>query len=308
MEQGLTKRYSHTLALALLAFAAGTTHAETVTLFQPGQSAWEWLLVPSKHDGGKRMRENKDCLFCHAGEEQVIGNAIVAGHAVEPEPIAGMAGYVEMTIEASYDDENLYLSACWTAPTSTSPWGDEDAEQMLTFALGTEAVNVVPIAGCWAACHTDLPGMPDAADPPLTKYLPGSRNKMTATGGGSDIRAPADLAVQLAEGKYMEYWQLELQNGSVTAAGDGYFLERRTANADPAVSGSGSAGGPGCSLQLVRPLTPGGDARHALQEGKDYTVGVALHANHASGRHHYTSFPLTFRLGGGEAELVARKR
>lgn len=308
MKHGTNPPFRHGLILGLLgAFIAASASAETVILFQPGQSAWEWLLVPSKHEGGKRMREGKSCLFCHEGEQQAIGNAMVEGGELEPSPVAGMPAAVELTVTASFDDENLYLSACWTPPEAATPWGDEDEEQLLTFAIGTAALNVAPIAGCWAACHTDLPGMADAADPSLTKYLPGSRNKMTATGGGSDIRTPAELAQQLAQGQYLEYWQLALQDGAVTSAGDGYFLEKRTANADSAVSGSGSAG-PDCSLQLVRPLAPGGEARHALKEGEEYTLSIALHANHASGRHHFTSLPLRFRLGEGEAELVATRR
>lgn len=297
-----------TMTLGLLA-AGGPAVAEDFTLFQPGQSAWEWLLVPSLHDGGKRMREGKTCLFCHAGEEQAIGNAVVSGHALEPKPISGMPGTLAMTVSASYDAENLYLSACWQSPEADAPWGHEEAQEHLTFMLGSADLSLAPIAGCWASCHSDLPEMPDAQDgQKLTKYLPGSRNKMTATGGGSDIRPDAELQAQLAEGKYLEFWQLLLQDGQVTKARDGYFLDRRISNTDSAVSGTGTAGAGACSLQLVRPLSPAGTARHALQEDVEYTLAVALHVNHASGRHHYTTFPLRFRLGGGEAEVVASRK
>lgn len=297
------------LAFVGLATLASPAVAEEITLFQPGQSAWEWLLVPSKHDGGKRIREGKTCLFCHAGEEPAIGNSMVSANELEPSPISGMAGTVAMTVSASYDDTNLYLSACWQQPEAAAPWGDEEAEQHLTFMLGSSELSLAPIAGCWASCHNDLPDMPNAAGQELTKYLPGSRNKLTATGGGTDIKPAAELQAQLAEGKYLEYWQLLLDGDQVTSARDGYFLDHRAKNPDSAVSGSGQAGAGACSLQLVRPLAAAGAGRHALQEGVEYTLAVALHANHASGRHHYTSFPMRFRLGaGGDAELTAQRK
>ena len=249
------------------------------------------------------MREGKSCLFCHEDEARLIGNEVVSGHDLEPQPVAGMPGALDMSVSASFDDNNLYLSACWDPLASTSPWGDAEAEARLTFSLGTPELNVAPIAGCWAACHSDLPGMPSSQ-----AGLPGSRNKMTASGGGDDIRPQDQLQAQVDEGKFLEYWQLTLSGENVTGASDGHFLEARVENDAPVVSGSGSASGQGCSLELVRPLAPGGAGRHTLEEGVEYTLNVALHANHADGRHHFTSFPLRFRLGGGEAELVAVRR
>ncbi len=293
-------------AVALLSVPAAA--AETVVLFQPGQSGWEWLLVPSKRDGGKRMREGKSCLFCHEDEARLIGDSVIDGNDLEPQPVAGMPGFVELSVAATYDNENLYLKACWDAP-AAGRWGEGPAESLLTFSLGSAALNVAPIAGCWAACHMDLPAMPSAnAGQSLTKYLPGSRNKMTATGGGDDVRAAGDIQAQLAEGKYLEFWQLVLAGQQVTGAADGHFLAERVTHDDSAVSGSGSAQSGDCSLQLVRPLAPGGEGRHALQEGEEYTLNIALHANHAEGRYHFTSFPLRFRLGDGEAELVATRQ
>jgi len=308
MNKTIAARGIALIAVGLAAMATPAV-AEEITLFQPGQSAWEWLLVPSKHDGAKRIREGKTCMSCHAGEQAAIGNSMVSGNALEPSPIAGMAGTVPMTLSASYDDTNLYLSACWQQPDSATPWGDEADEQHLTFMLGSSELSLAPIAGCWASCHNDLPGMPNDAGQQLTKYLPGSRTKLTATGGGTNIRPADELQAQLAEGKYLEYWQLLLNDDQVTGASDGYFLDHRAANADSAVSGNGQAGAGACSLQLVRPLAATGTGRHALQEGVEYTLAVALHANHASGRHHYTSFPMRFRLGaGGDAELTAQRK
>ena len=102
--------------LIALALATLPVSAEEILLFQPGQSSWEWLLVPSTHDGGKRMREGKTCLFCHEGEEKVIGNLIASGKKLEPAPVDGMPGFISMDIQASFDSDNLYLKISWASP------------------------------------------------------------------------------------------------------------------------------------------------------------------------------------------------
>lgn len=299
----------HSVVLALLLAAPAWAGQREVVLFQPGQSSWEWLLMPASHDGGKRMREGKSCLFCHEGEEKTIGKLIASGEKIEPNPIADMPGFIEMKIGASYDDENLYLSVSWIPLPAAQPWGDDDEDTRLTVSIGTAELNVAPIAGCWAACHSDLPGMPDAqAGSDLTKYLPGSRNNMTKTGGGSDIRTEPELAALLAENKYLELWQVVLNQGQLQASSDGYYLQGREVNEDSAIEATVNRNGEQVTVTMVRPLQATGKARHVLAEGTEYTLAVALHENHASGRYHYTSFPMRFAIGTGEAELNAGRK
>ena len=300
---------SSLLAIAALAglVAPASSQARDVVLFQPGQSSWEWLLVPASHDGGKQMREGKSCLYCHDGEEKTMGKLIASGEKLEPAPISGMPGFIEMKVDATYDDQNVYLSLSWTAPPEAN-WGHEDSATHLTISIGSPELSVAPIAGCWAACHSDLPGMPDDSGAKLSKYLPGSRSKMTRTGGGSDIKPAADLDAQKAQGQYLEYWQAVLDGGAVKASRDGYFLDGRKKNSDSAVSATATAEGQHWTVQMVRPLGPEGETRHALAEGIVYTLAVALHENHASGRYHYTAFPMRFVLGSGEAELNATRQ
>lgn len=297
------------LTAALLCLSASPAQSRDVVLFQPGQSSWEWLLVPTSHEGGKRMREGKTCLFCHENEEKIIGKLITSGEKLEPSPIAGLADFIEMTVDASFDEENLYLKMTWTTPplaSQSGPAGHEEAATHLTVMLGSPQLNVSAIAGCWAACHNDLPHMPDAlTGDELTKYLPGSRQKMSKTGGGNDLRPEAELTAQINEGKYLEYWQVKMDQDQLIAVTDGYFLQERMANDDSAVTATLSSSGQNRTVEMVRPLKAAGGPRHKLSEAVEYTLAVALHENHASGRFHYTSFPMRFVLGAGEAELTA---
>ncbi len=305
-----SRRFFQLALMASIGFSLSATEiqARELILFQPGQSSWEWLLVPASHGGGKRMREGKTCLSCHDGEEKAIGKLIASGEKLEPQPITGMSGYIGMNVEAAYDDKNVYLTLSWD-DVASAKWGDQDAATNLTVSIGSPALNVAPVAGCWAACHSDQPGMSDpATGTELTKYLPGSRNKMSKTGGGTDRRTAAELDAQLAEGKYLEYWQVLLNEEGLQSVGDGYFLDGRVANKDSAATATACNSNKKWTVEIVRPLKPAGKARHALSEGVEYTLSVALHQNHASGRFHYTSLPMRFVLGAGDAELNAGRK
>ena len=87
---------------------------------------------------------------------------IASGKKLEPQPISGMPGFISMSLEAAYDDENVYLTMSWVdAPPAN--WGDEEAATQVTVSMGSPELNIAPIAGCWAACHSDQPGMSDPA-------------------------------------------------------------------------------------------------------------------------------------------------
>ena len=59
--------------------------------------------------------------------------------------------------------------------------------------LGNEALKSTAQAGCWAACHDDAPGMASDSGQKLGKYLPRSRSRNTATGGGDSVRPQVEL-------------------------------------------------------------------------------------------------------------------
>lgn len=300
-----TRSTSLTALAAALLLAAGlpASAAEsgpvTLTLFQPGQSSWEWLLIPSSHDGGKRMREGKSCLYCHAGEEQAIGNLVASGEKLEPSPVPGLPGTLELTVRHGVDDQVAWFEMSWQSPDLAQPAGDEDAQAMATVMIGTPELPVASIAGCWAACHSDMPAMPDdAGDPEIKKYLPGSRTAMTRTGGGRDVKSPAEIQAQLDAGEFLEIWRAKLSDDGSAHFDDGYFLDTRKMSTEPAVSGTASRDGQRWTVRLERPLAAAGNAYHELSPGQAYTVAFAVHTNHASDRHHYVSFPMPLELGG----------
>lgn len=280
-----------------------------VTLFQPGQSAWEWLLVPGEHDGGRRMREGKDCLYCHAGEEPAIGNLIASGEMIEPSPMPGMPGAIELAVQAALEGDNLHLRLSWTSLAGAEPAGDETYQARATVMIADDTLSAARIAGCWAACHGDLPGMPDEMqDAELTKYLPNSRSRMTRTGGGADYKSDAEVAAELERGAFFEYWSVKLDQGTVLKALDGYFLEARREYADSAVSAEARLEDGRWVVEIARPLSPESGPRLALAPRSEYTVAFAVHDNHTDNRFHYTSFPMGLSLTGDGVVLVTKSR
>jgi len=50
----------------------------------------------------KKVMQGDSCVSCHEGEEADIGNKIVAGERLEPTPIAGKNGSIDLAVQAAY--------------------------------------------------------------------------------------------------------------------------------------------------------------------------------------------------------------
>jgi len=87
----------------------------SVMLFYPGQSSYEWLRsdVHGKGKGAKAVRDGGTCIKCHEGDERVMGESIVKGGALEPTPVKGKNGSIELKVQAAYDAKNAYLRFQW---------------------------------------------------------------------------------------------------------------------------------------------------------------------------------------------------
>jgi hypothetical protein len=281
----------------------------SIPMFQPGQGSWEWLLIPANHGAGaRRMREGRTCLSCHEGEERTIGQRIGSGQVLEPEPMEGMPGTIDVDLKVTRDDDDLHLRLSWAALTAAPRAGDAEVPARVTLMLGSEALSVASIAACWASCHSDLQGMSDPHAEQLTKYLPNSRTRMTATGGGDDLRTDAQLVEELAAGRYLEYWQAKLDENGVHEQVDGYFLDERHKNDSPEFTAHARRDGDQWVVEMSRPLESPGGPRLTIEPGVSYTLAIAVHDNYATHRHHYVSFPLQMVLDSGEADLIVTRR
>ena len=86
-----------------------------VALFYPGQSSYEWLRSPAHKGGASRVAAGKACVSCHdeTDAEKELGDKLVQAGPLEPVPVAGNPGHVDLAVQAAYDDKNAYLRFQW---------------------------------------------------------------------------------------------------------------------------------------------------------------------------------------------------
>jgi Ethylbenzene dehydrogenase len=115
------------LSLSLAVLAPGTAtaadpakidwsaiKATSVPLFYPGQSSYEWLRSAA-HKGATKVKSGESCVACHDEKdaEKDLGNELVKGGRLEPTPVKGKNGFVDLGVQAAYDARNLYLRYQW---------------------------------------------------------------------------------------------------------------------------------------------------------------------------------------------------
>ena len=241
-----------------------TVPATTVTLFYPGQSSYEWLRNDHKKGkGAKASQGGQACVRCHEGEEKDLGAALVKGGPLEPTPVKGKPGAVDLKVQAAYDAKNAYLRFQWRTAADRAgsnypsyrfdgkEWkvhgypkldkvvqeGKQPGiyEDRLSLMLDDGRVPGFSRQGCWLTCHDgsrDMQKEASKADAQgaikkddVRKYLPASR------GNPADWRTvkPAEeLAKIKAAGGFADLiqWRAHRSN-PVGGADDGYVLEFR---------------------------------------------------------------------------------
>lgn len=163
--------------------------SHTLTLFYPGQSSYQWLRSPEHRRADRQVQQGEACIECHEGEEAEMGELIVGGETLEPDPIEGKAGSIEVQAQAAFDGDNLYLRFQW--PTQLDrpgrfhdfrrfdgenwvPYGSHRVsssvrsgeqpplyEDRLAIIIDDGNVENFETQGCWVTCHTSMRHMPD---------------------------------------------------------------------------------------------------------------------------------------------------
>ena len=263
------------LILSMSAFAAGSAFAadpatidwskipaSSVSLFYPGQSSYEWLRGTS-HPGAAMVKTDGACVTCHTGKEKAMGEKIVKGGPLEPTPVKGKNGAIDLKVQAAYDDKNAYLRFQWKTnakkPGIEYPYYRFDGkewkvygypkldkvvqegtqpgiyEDRLTLMIDDGKVPGFAQQGCWLTCHDgerDMPGVASKEDAQkvikkndIRKFLPASR---TDPSDWKTAKSPEEVAKIMAEGGFVDLiqWRAHRSN-PVGGADDGYVLQYR---------------------------------------------------------------------------------
>ena len=157
--------------------------AVNVPLFYPGQSTYEWLRSDAHKGASKEVMRGDACTSCHDEEdnEKDLGAKLVKANPLEPKPVRAKNGFVELKVQAAYDNSNAYFRFQWKtqapAPGSEYPyyrfdgkewkaWGAPrlDApvqegkqpalyEDRLSMMVDDGKVPMFAQQGCWLSCH-----------------------------------------------------------------------------------------------------------------------------------------------------------
>ena len=92
-----------------------TIKATSVPLFYPGQSSYEWLRSDAHKGANGKVEKGQSCVSCHDEKdaEKDLGDALVKAGRLEPAPVKGKNGFVDLSVRAAYDAKNLYLRYQW---------------------------------------------------------------------------------------------------------------------------------------------------------------------------------------------------
>jgi hypothetical protein len=281
------------IALAVMGiFAAGGALAapdwskapvRKIKVFYPGQSGLEWVMNKSDHSAVPDIVDKKrPCAKCHEGDANEIGEKIVAGKPVgssksvlEPKPIAGKAGWMQVQFQAAHDGDKIYFRFEWNPPQIAGPQMDKKNEVKVTMLFdGGGTVEGAELNGCWSTCHNDLRTMKDAKDDKKTKYIKDG---------------------DLASGKF--YDLIQFRSGKGEKPVDGYVTDKRYMEGGKGlVKADGVKEGNKWVVTFERSLAGGGKGDHAISADKIYNFGFAIHESFAEARYHYVSLGYQFGL------------
>ena len=294
-----------------------------VNLFYPGQASMEWTLKGSDHSGKRSFTKGDRCFDCHEEEEADIGELIISGEKLEPDPITGKRGSIPVNIQAAHDSDYLYMRFQWPdtkhVPVASAKGGKMDPENPIKLAvmLATDdgKVEYADRSGCWQTCHIDASSMPLEPDAgtlgssPLassldfsngvTKYLKESRTAIEIAGkdgktrGGWDkLKAAGDIQAALDNGQFMDLLRYKSGTG---ASEDGYILAERVMTGGQGVEFTGVLSDGTWTVEMKRKLTSDKPGDISMATGQLYNIGFAIHDDYSNRRYHHVS--LGFKLG-----------
>ena len=306
-----------------------------ITLFYPGETSIEWVLNGRDHGGARPFDKGDErCVTCHDKETADMGQKIVTGEKAESSPIPGKRGSIPVTVEATHDDENLYMRFSWAegdhAPVPFVDGGkmDPDNPMKLAIMLSTDDVEYADRAGCWSSCHHDANNMPHSPDADtlsaspfaeqldfsggVSKYLKESRTKIEVKGrrgkmrGGWDKLKDTDaLKAEMEANKFIDL--IRYKSGD-NASEDGHIFAERVMTGGQGTEFEASLKAGTWSLVMKRKLSSEQSGDISLSLDQLYNFGFAIHDDYSNSRFHHVSLGYKLGFDNDTAEVNATKQ
>lgn len=312
------------------------SQSRDITLFYPGTASLEWIL--GRRHGGKRAFTKGDrCTECHDSETASMGENIVTGKSekdLEPTPIPGKRGSIDVTVDATHDSENLYLRFSWAdgehvaVPFVDGGKMDPENPMKLAFMIATDDVEFADRAGCWGSCHADANSMPHAPasadlqsselskrlnfNAGVSKYIKESRTKLELKGrGGKPLggwdKLKDDADIQAAQQADQFFDLVRYKSGSKEVE-DGQILSERDMHQGQGAEVEASLKAGTWSVVVKRKLKSNKAGDIDIIPGKVYNFGFAIHDDYSSARFHHVSLGYKLALDNDAVEVNATKQ
>jgi len=280
----------------------GQVPATTLKTFYPGVASWDFMTGKDHGTGGNVVKkQEKSCADCHVGKDGAYDiksdkiitgelKKVASGEPLEPEPLSGMPGFKDISVQAAYDAENIYLRIQWPG-TGASSAKEEDADRVSIQI--SDKIKTFNLYGCYISCHDDQTGMPE------------NRGEEKKLYGYYAADKPQDkLDEYLSKGQFIDTWVVYFLGNEVKAE-DEYVLESRHEDKNDLTATGGFEGGK-YTVVITRKLATGDKGDIGLKDGKAFSASIAIHDNKNKGRKHYTAFPITIGLSAG-GDVSAKK-
>lgn len=291
-----------------------------ITLFYSGIADWNYMVSPDHSLGARVLKKGKkSCAKCHVddGDYDLMTNEIASGNLkmrdtmknFEPNPLPSKEGYLSSTLQAAYDEDNIYIRVEWRS--KGAGWHDVNlAEKGLsdTVAFQVNKDNeYFKKYGCMISCHSYTNNMPNSPATNDVKnhpyYSKKNKDKVGAYtiysrkdgGNWADFKSEKELKALLEDGGLVDLWQGNIEGASIVSK-DGWILEDHdTDKNDIKVSGEYKDGK--YSIVFKRKLNTNDIRDVSLAEDDQFSLALSIQDNMATKRQHYISFPFTIGIG-----------
>ena len=283
-----------------------------VKVFYPGQASWDFLRDQDHGTGAAVVRTHKKaCAECHVGENgeyDVNADKIITGELkkdkskvpFEPQGMPGAKGFKDVSLQAAYDAQNLYLRLQWPgsgASVADPSLGASDKADRVSIQIANK-IGTFKKFGCFITCHDDESGMPANRGDKVTLYGYYTRDKH------GNMKPQSTLDGYMEKGQFIDLIEAAFVGKDVKTE-DMHILGARDKDHND-VTATGSYADGTYTVVITRKLNTGDAKDITLEDGKDFDIGIAIHDNKNNERRHYVSFPLSIGLSA-PADVAAKK-
>lgn len=249
-----------------------------IQVFHAGVTPIEWVIKKSDHSGRTGLVKGETCVGCHEEKGGLnFDMKRLASKDIEPAGAPKTMNF-PVAVQTAYDASNLYVRLTFKAPAGGANHDDKDNDVKAAVMFANDQVSVdaggKPVTGaqvgCWATCHSDARTMPGADD---------KKTKYTKAGAYELMQWKSAKGAKAVDGSVADSRKMDGGTAGVTATGENKGGEY--------------------TVTFTRKLAG------AVAAGKAVPMGIAIHADKASGRFHHVSLGYTLGIGAdGDIKAV----